>query len=310
MSIGGTLAQARRKTGLSVSQVSERTRIREAIIRDIERDDYTSCGGDFYARGNIRSIAQVVGADPAALIGEYDETMREPAEITAAEALRPSMPIKAVDRRGPNWAATLAVALLAAVGLLVYHIVSSSHDAPPAAAGPGPAHQPAAGTAAHPTPTLSATPASAIVALTPVKAVAFGPGGAGDGDNPKLAALAIAGSSAKPWYTDFYQTARFGNLQAGTGLLLDMGRPMTITSVRITLGSTPGADIELRAGGSPALADLKTVARATDARGVLRLQPAQSVRGRYLLIWFTRLPKDSSGTYRADVSDVRVKGQT
>jgi len=61
MSIGEALAEARRQAGLSINQVSQRTRIREAIIRGIEQDDYSACGGDFYARGHIRSIARTVG---------------------------------------------------------------------------------------------------------------------------------------------------------------------------------------------------------------------------------------------------------
>ena len=73
MSIGDTLAEARRQAGLTITQVSRQTRIRESIIRAIEQGDFSSCGGDFYARGHIRSIADVVGADPVPLIREYDE---------------------------------------------------------------------------------------------------------------------------------------------------------------------------------------------------------------------------------------------
>ncbi len=72
MGIGGALAEARSEAGLTITQVSERTRIRETIIRDIERDDYSACGGDFYTRGHIRAIARAVGTDPVPLIEEYD----------------------------------------------------------------------------------------------------------------------------------------------------------------------------------------------------------------------------------------------
>ena len=51
MSIGATLAAARRRSGLTVYDVSQGTRVTEPIIRGIEQDDYTECGGDFYARG-------------------------------------------------------------------------------------------------------------------------------------------------------------------------------------------------------------------------------------------------------------------
>ena len=321
MSIGATLAKARRDSGLTVTQVSERTRIRETIIRGIEQDDYSACGGDFYARGHVRSIARVVGADPAPLIGEYDATLRAPEEITAAEALEPSLPIMRgggprLNRTGSgprlNWTTILALALVAVVGVIGYLLVSGPSAGPTAATGLRPAHRRAGHAAAHPrpTPTPRATPAAPpVTALTPVSAAAFGPGGTAQGDNPQDAPLAIAGHPATPWRTSWYATPQFGNLQAGTGLLLDMGQPVTITSAQITLGSIPGADLELRAGDVAALADLRTVARATNTGGVVQLRPAGPVRGRYLLIWFTMLPPDGSGTYRADISGVSLKGQ-
>ena len=72
--------------------------------------------------------------------------------------------------------------------------------------------------------------------LTPVSAAAFGPSGTGQGDAPQLAPLAIDGNPATAWHTDWYATAGFGGLYAGTGLRLDMGRTATITAARITLG--------------------------------------------------------------------------
>ena len=57
MSIGDTLAEARHQAGLTTMQVSQQTRIRESIVRAIEQGDFSPCGGDFYARGHIRSIA-------------------------------------------------------------------------------------------------------------------------------------------------------------------------------------------------------------------------------------------------------------
>ena len=74
MSIGEGLAQARRRVALTVTQVSERTCIRETIISGIERDDYSACGGDFYTRGHIRAIAKAVGTDPvpASIKGRHE----------------------------------------------------------------------------------------------------------------------------------------------------------------------------------------------------------------------------------------------
>jgi cytoskeletal protein RodZ len=163
VSIGDTLAQARRQADLTVTQVSQRTCIRETIIRGIERGDYSACGGDFYARGHIRSIARAVGLDPEPLVREYDQTQGAPQPITAADVFEPATPIKIRERRRPNWSAAMIVALAAVVGFVVYHEVSlhsgPSHSPPAASlsAGSHPRHT-SAPTTRH--STSPATPAA------------------------------------------------------------------------------------------------------------------------------------------------------
>ena len=145
MSIGESLAEARREAGLSITQVSQRTRIRESIIRGIEQGDFSLCGGDFYARGHIRSIATAVGADPVPLIREYDAEHGAPGAITAADVFEPSTPIRLKrQRRSPSLAMIVIVLLLAVIGYAGYHLVSR---------GGGRA---AAAVTTRPTPTVSA----------------------------------------------------------------------------------------------------------------------------------------------------------
>ena len=125
MSIGDTLAEARRQAGLTVTQVSQRTCIRETIIRGIERGDYSACGGDFYARGHIRSVARAVGVDPEPLIREYDQTQGAPRAISAADVFEPATPIKIHEPRPFGLGKILVVALLAVIGFAAYHLVST-----------------------------------------------------------------------------------------------------------------------------------------------------------------------------------------
>jgi transcriptional regulator with XRE-family HTH domain len=163
VSIGDTLAEARRQAGLTVTQVSQRTCIRETIIRGIERGDYSACGGDFYARGHIRSIARAVGADPEPLIREYDQTQGAPRAISAADVFEPATPIKIRERRRPNWSAAMVLALAVLVGFVVYHVVSSSSTASPTASSSGSQHlgtttHKSAGKHSHPKPTASPAP--------------------------------------------------------------------------------------------------------------------------------------------------------
>jgi cytoskeletal protein RodZ len=116
MSIGATLGEARWKAGLTVGRLSARTRIREAIIHAIERDDFSLCGGDFYARGHLRAIAREVGADPDAIVRAYDEHHAGvPLPIRAAAMFKVDMPIKLRERRTPNWTLAMAVALTVVV---------------------------------------------------------------------------------------------------------------------------------------------------------------------------------------------------
>jgi cytoskeletal protein RodZ len=331
VSIGATLAAARRRAGLTVSEVSQRTRVRENIIRGIEQDDYAACGGDFYARGHIRAIAGAVGEDPGPLIEEFDSTWGSARELTAAEAFRPVMPIRTRERRRVRWTAVLAVLVLAVLGFAGYKFaaglgraqrtgaVAASHSRAPrtAPAGGGLAQSaagstPAVRTRSSETPSPASTPSPAPAPprpLTPAGVTAFGPGGAGTGDDPQHAALALGGDPARPWLSDWYTTARFGNLQAGTGLLVDMGRTVTVTSVQVSLGGGPGADLELRAGGTPALAALPPVARSDGAGGTVRFRLGTPARARYLLVWFTLLPPDSAGTYQASVWKIAVQGR-
>jgi hypothetical protein len=147
-------------------------------------------------------------------------------------------------------------------------------------------------------------------ALTPVSAVAFDPYGDRQGENNNLAPLAIDASPGTAWRTDWYTSARFGNLKPGTGLLLDMGRQVTITAAQITLGGAPGAGFELRVGATAtSLTDLRPVASSAGPGGQVGLRPGTPARGRYVLIWFTKLPPDTSGTFQVLVYNVRLTGQ-
>lgn len=136
---------------------------------------------------------------------------------------------------------------------------------------------------------------------------AFGPEGSSDGDNPRIAFRLLDVDTDQPWYSQWYATPSFGGLRSGTGLLLDLGRAATVTDVRLTLGSEPGADVQVRVGSTPSM-DLPTIASAWGAGGTVRLTAATPAEGRYVLIWFTHLPADGHGHYQVSVYDVSVDG--
>jgi transcriptional regulator with XRE-family HTH domain len=318
VSIGETLADARQRAGLSVAQVSERTRIRPPIIDGIEAGDFAPCGGDFYARGNIRGIAQAVGIDPQPLIEEYDRVHRAggPAAATSLdELLSRAAPVP--PRRHRRWVAA-GVAGLAVLGVAGYLFLPQSRPPTEGAAAMADsaapsAHRPAPAPAPRPTPTLlpvaagqPAHPRARTMGMR--RARAFGPPRTHRGDDPRGARLAIDGRRGTAWHTDWYATPHFGNLQIGTGLLVDMGRRVTITAVRVTLGAGRGVNFQIRVGDRRRLGLLRPVARHGGRGGVIRLRLHRPRTGRYVLVWFNRLPRGPAGTFRAAIYGIGVKG--
>jgi hypothetical protein len=138
-------------------------------------------------------------------------------------------------------------------------------------------------------------------------AEAFGPDGPGDGDNSDNAMNAVRPGATQPWNTQWYKSARFGALKSGTGLLLDMGRAVTVTRVAIDLGAGAGADLQVRAGN--AVGHLRAVMSAADAGGDVVLHLSKPARARYLLVWFTLLPQAGGGQYQASVYHATVAGR-
>jgi hypothetical protein len=145
-------------------------------------------------------------------------------------------------------------------------------------------------------------------AIAPVSAVAFGPDGTADGDNPQLASRVLS-DPALGWLTQWYASPDFGDLKQGTGLLLDMGRTVTVSTVRVTLGSPPGTELELRLGAVPDFSALPVVTTATAAGDAVSVPLTAPARARYVLVWFTKLPPDGAGTYQVLVHQVTVRGQ-
>ena len=72
MSLGEFMRGARESAGLSIDELAERTSIRAGLLREIENNNFTHCGGDTYARGHLRNIAAVISVDAHTLIDLYN----------------------------------------------------------------------------------------------------------------------------------------------------------------------------------------------------------------------------------------------
>ncbi|PZG56732.1 DUF4115 domain-containing protein [Spongiactinospora gelatinilytica] len=158
-SIGSVLARARRSAGLTVGQVSARTRISESLIHALERDDFSPCGGDFYGRGHVRNIAKAVGLDPEAVVRAYDEAAGGgPAPVRASAVFQADRRIRLRERRSLNWSMALAIALGIAIVFGVVRLMGGAGDVNVAEVRPAPPKPSASPPAVPPRNAAAAAP--------------------------------------------------------------------------------------------------------------------------------------------------------
>lgn len=72
MSLGSMISKARVDARLSIEDLSASTNIRIPLIREMEANNFSHCGGETYARGHIRNIAQRLGVDPQLFLSAFE----------------------------------------------------------------------------------------------------------------------------------------------------------------------------------------------------------------------------------------------
>lgn len=114
--VGVLVRQARERAGLTIDELAERTTIRPHVLEGIEIDDFAACGGDFYARGHLRTLARFLGLNPGDLVDAYDEhyarapiSARRVFEAELATSLGSGVRVRS---GGPRWS-LIAAAVLA-----------------------------------------------------------------------------------------------------------------------------------------------------------------------------------------------------
>lgn len=143
----------------------------------------------------------------------------------------------------------------------------------------------------------------------------FDPPPAGNGEeNGKQARLAVDGKSGSAWTTLRYDSADFGRLKPGVGLVLDLGAPQTVRQVKLRM-LRGGGSVEVRAANATAgraprdLGSYGVAASAADTGEEETLRFSFATTTRFLLVWLTELPKNKDGPgFRGGLSDIVVSG--
>ncbi len=133
-------------------------------------------------------------------------------------------------------------------------------------------------------------------------------------ENPEDVGLAVDGNPETGWRTStYYRRADLGGLKDGVGLVVDLGGPREVDSMRILLGgagtaltvyaTSPGGEVP----GS--LRDLRRIATLDDAgTDVTVTFPANTITRR-VVVWLTALPQVGPGEFQGDVREISLKGR-
>jgi hypothetical protein len=137
MAIGATLRDARRRYGLEVREVEERTKIRARYIRALENEDWETLPAPAYVRGFLRTYGQLLGLDGEMLADEFRRRYGDgpasgtptsgPPDPLLTERRRPSAP----RFSRPVWIAGIVAGII--VLLLLLSLLGGDDESPPSA---------------------------------------------------------------------------------------------------------------------------------------------------------------------------------
>jgi cytoskeletal protein RodZ len=206
-----------------VEDVAAATRIRATLIRSIESDDFSRCGGAAYARGHIKSIAQVVGADARDLVAEFDRRHGDPVPKLTASPLPAFEPPAEAARPSARWAsAAIAVLVVAVVFFAVSWLTGRGHAPEDSGTATGPA---AAGSSAAPsTQPPSARPSAAAPTTTARRGVSLRVRAT---DGPSW--LQVTGSSGEQVYQGILAAGQAMDFRDGRRLTVRFGNARVVT---------------------------------------------------------------------------------
>lgn len=158
MNLGEVLSSARASSCLSLDDLASLTSIRAGLLSEMEKNNFSHCGGDIYARGHLRNIAPKIGLDANQLIDLYNE--EHSAESRSINEMLAENNVARVphEKKSISWkvpaAFSIAIILVLAIVQIVITNVNSENPIKPlgtATATPEPSASAVATEAASPT---------------------------------------------------------------------------------------------------------------------------------------------------------------
>ncbi|SFL62749.1 protein kinase family protein [Streptomyces pini] len=136
----------------------------------------------------------------------------------------------------------------------------------------------------------------------------FDPFGGDPTENSGQVGRAIDGDAGTFWQTMYYNSAKFGNLKDGVGLILDLGEARQISTVKVGFrGSTSVDFLATDEDTAQMPGSLNGFSKVSSGSGTeVELKAKKPIRTRYVLVWLTELPLTEEGNYRGRITEVEV----
>ena len=134
MTLGSMITQARKSAAMSIDDLSAATNIRGPLLKEMESDNFSQCGGETYARGHLRNIAVKLGADPQIFLSAFEEEQMH-AERSMRDLLVENSVMKQPEEaRKVSWKVLAAISIgsLGVAGLVQIIVSNTSSPTIPA----------------------------------------------------------------------------------------------------------------------------------------------------------------------------------
>jgi cytoskeleton protein RodZ len=131
--IGAALRDARRRYGMDVREVEDRTKIRAKYIRALENEDWETLPAPAYIRGFLRTYGSMVGLDGEMLVDEFRRRYGSEAEAIGPAPPDPILTGRRRPGERPPSRGPLILAVLAGIVvlLLLLSLLGGSDDPAP-----------------------------------------------------------------------------------------------------------------------------------------------------------------------------------
>lgn len=124
LTLGEKLRQAREERGITITEVSEQTRISPLYLQAIENDDFSPLPGGIFNKGFVKSFAKYVGVDENEALQDYARLITQ--QTGSEESLEPQTykPEVLTDDRASSSNLLTIVFAVVILGLMTWGILS------------------------------------------------------------------------------------------------------------------------------------------------------------------------------------------